>query len=94
MRTLPFQPTGVVVGASTSSVGAAGTSSGGGASHVAEAQLDGTLPQHPLAVRVASGTIATSPSVAQGQLDGTLPQDPLLAVRVVGASGGSASEER
>ena len=43
---------------------------------------------------MASGTIATSLSVAQGQLDGTLPQDPLLAVRVVGASGGSASEER
>jgi len=56
---------------------------------VAEGQLDGTLPQHPLAVRVASersGTVAASHSgVAQGQLDGTLPHDAALAVRVVDA---------
>ena len=57
--------------------GAPGTSA---AHHVvADAQLDGTLPQHPLAMRVASGTAAV---VAEGQLDGTLPQDPAVAVRL------------
>mmetsp|Transcript_24973 Transcript_24973/g.78477 ORF Transcript_24973/g.78477 Transcript_24973/m.78477 type:complete len:338 (+) Transcript_24973:29-1042(+) len=49
---------------------------GDGAQEVALGLLDGTLPQHPLAMHVASG------AVAEGNLDGTLPHHP-LAMRVM-----------